>query len=292
MTGYKSSLTDKILDISNMIFLSLFMIACMYPFYYVFIYSISDPDMIRGGITIFPAGFSLDSYMRIFMLNRIASAFTVSLARSVIGTAVTVYVSSLLAYCVTKPRLFGRKYIYRFSVITLYFNAGLIPWYITMKMFGFKDSFLLYVIPTAVNAFYVVLIKTFFEQLPPSLEESAELDGAGYFKTFIKIVFPISMPIIASIIVFSAVQQWNTWSDNFFLVINPNLQTLQLILYNYLNQAYNLSVKSTTMGAKIRLSPENIKMTITMIATLPILFVYPFMQRYFVKGIIMGAIKG
>ncbi|MEI6051810.1 MAG: carbohydrate ABC transporter permease, partial [Opitutaceae bacterium] len=181
-------------------------------------------------------------------------------------------------------------------VVTMYFSAGLIPWYLTMRGLGLKNSFLLYVIPSAVSAFYVILLKTYMEQLPASLSESAKIDGAGYFRTFRSIVFPISMPIIATIAVFSSVGQWSSWFDNLMLVNEPKLQTMQMILYQYLNSSQALSNMSTLDFARgtaaVKLTPVSIQVTITVITTLPIILVYPFLQRYFAKGILIGAIKG
>jgi ABC-type glycerol-3-phosphate transport system permease component len=178
----------------------------------------------------------------------------------------------------------------------MYLNAGLIPWYLVMRLYKLNNSFFLYIIPSAIVAYYVVLLKTYIEQLPQSLEESAKLDGAGYLTIFIKIIFPLSTPIIATIAVFASVGQWNTWYDNYFLVQNPQLRTLQLILYDYLNEANAIaqaSIEDINRGMAVtELTPTSVRMTITMVATLPILFVYPRMQRYFIKGIMMGAVKG
>jgi ABC-type glycerol-3-phosphate transport system permease component len=163
-------------------------------------------------------------------------------------------------------------------------------------MFHLNRSFLLYVIPGAVSAYFVILIKTFMEQLPPSLEESAKLDGAGYFRIFMSIIFPLSMPIIATIAVFSAVAQWNSWVDNFLFMTNPKLKTLQLTLYEYLTQTNRIAqatMQERNSGQAVReLTPAAVRMTITMVVTLPIVFVYPFLQKYFVKGLMLGAIKG
>jgi ABC-type glycerol-3-phosphate transport system permease component len=178
----------------------------------------------------------------------------------------------------------------------MYFNAGLIPYYLTIKMYHLNQSFLLYVIPGAVSAYYVILIKTFIEQLPPSLEESAKLDGAGFFRIFMKIIFPLSMPIVATIAIFSAVAQWNSWIDNFLFSTNPKLKTLQLTLYEYLTQTNRIAqatMQERNSGQAVReLTPAAVRMTITMVVTLPIIFVYPFLQKYFVKGLMLGAIKG
>jgi len=289
-------LKDLTFDSINYVVLALLVIVTIYPFYYIFIYSISDSIEAQKGVYLWPAGFSLEAYGTTIGLPGIGDAALVSLGRTVFGTIITVFCCSFFAYLITKDEMPFRKWIYRFVLVTMYFNAGFIPWYLTMKMYGLQNNFLLYIIPTALSAFNVILIKTFIEALPASLEESAKIDGAGYFKIFTSVIFPLSMPIIATIAVFSAVGQWNTWFDNFFLVENPKLQTLQLVLYNFLNQSSNLSNMTTEQlnrGDLVRtLTPQSIRMTITMLVTLPIVLVYPFLQRYFVKGIMLGAVKG
>lgn len=287
---------DLTFTLFNYIVLSLLVIITIYPFYYIFIYSISDPIEVQKGVYFWPAGFSLEAYQATVKLPGIMDAAIVSVSRTVLGTLITVFSCSFFAYLITKEEMPFRKIIYRFVLITMYFNAGFIPWYLTMKTYGLQNNFLLYIIPSAMSGFNIILIKTFIEQLPASLEESAKIDGAGYFRIYRSIIFPLSMPIIATIAVFSAVGQWNTWFDNFFLVENPKLQTLQLVLYNFLNQSSNLSNMTTdelTRGDVVRtLTPQSIRMTITMLVTLPIVLVYPMLQRYFVKGIMMGAVKG
>ncbi|WP_309120509.1 carbohydrate ABC transporter permease [Paenibacillus sp.] len=289
-------LKDLTFDTINYLVLALLVIVTIYPFYYIFIYSISDSIEAQKGVYLWPAGFSLEAYRTTIGLPGIADSAIVSLSRTVLGTIVTVFCCSFFAYLITKDEMPFRKYIYRFVLVTMYFNAGFIPWYLTMKAYGFQNNFLLYIIPSALSAFNVILIKTFIEQLPASLEESAKIDGAGYFKIYTSVIFPLSMPIIATIAVFAAVGQWNTWFDNFFLVENPKLQTLQLVLYNFLNQSSNLSNMTTEQlnrGDLVRtLTPQSIRMTITMLVTLPIVLVYPLLQRYFVKGIMLGAVKG
>ncbi len=285
----------SIFNILNMLLFTLIVIACLYPFYYVIIYSISMPNQAYK-VIIFPKGFSLQTYKTIFSLNDISGAFFISVARTLLGTTVTVIASSFFAYLMTKEEMFGRKIIYRFVIITMYLNAGLIPWYVTMKTYGLKDNFLLYIIPGAVSAYYMILIKTYIESLPAALEESARIDGAGYIRVFRSIIFPLSKPIVATVAIYAAVGQWNTWTDNYFLVNKANLQTLQMILYNYLNQSQNIaniSAQALTAGSSVvKITSMSIKMCITVIVTVPIICVYPFMQRYFVKGIMMGAVKG
>lgn len=273
-----------------------FVILCIYPFYYVILYSISDPNKAAAGLILLPKGFSLETFQGIFMLNDIPHAFLISVLRSVIGTSLTVAGSSFFAYLVTNRRMFGRKFIYRFVILTMYLNAGLIPWYMTMKLYHLQNNFLLYILPGIITAYYVILIKTYIEQLPQELEESAKIDGAGIFTIYGKIVFPLSKPIIATIAVYAIVGQWNAWTDNYFLVSDARLQTLQMVLYNYLNQANRFQNMTgaalDSMAAVSMITPTSIKMCVTVIVVIPIMCVYPFLQRYFVKGIMMGAVKG
>lgn len=275
-----------------------FSLLCTYPFFYIFLYSISDPVLAeRGGIYLLPQGFTLLNYLSAFKLPNIAHAAFISLARTVAGTMLTVFCSSLFAYIVTKKELFARKLMYRYLIITMYLHAGLIPTYILYKVLGLQNNFLVYILPGAVSAFYVILVKTYIEQIPAALEESAMVDGAGYFTIFTRIVLPVSSPIIATIAVFSAVGQWNAWTDNFFYANIRKLQTLQHLLLSYLNYAEALMREmsqdiSKARNSAFRFTPNSVRMTITMIVTLPVLFVYPFLQKYFVKGIMLGAIKG
>lgn len=159
-----------------------------------------------------------------------------------------------------------------------------------------NNTFWLYIIPGIVNAYYVILIKTFIEQIPQSLQESAELDGAGFFKIYTSIILPLSKPILATVAVYASVGAWNSWQDNYLLVQNPNLQTVQLILYNCINQAQMLadSMRSGQVGnaAAISLSADSVRMATTIITVIPVMLVYPFLQKYFVKGVMLGAVKG
>jgi len=169
----------KSFDVLNYLVFTLFMLACIYPFYYILVYSLSNPAVANHSLILFPVDLTLRNYVEVAQLPGIAWGFLISAARAVIGTLITVFCCSLFAFVLTKPEMYYRRTIYRFVVLTLYLNAGLIPWYLTMKAYGFQNSFLLYVIPSAVNAFFVILIKTFIEQLPQELEESAMIDGPG-----------------------------------------------------------------------------------------------------------------
>lgn len=292
----KKSKTERIGDVFIWLFCIALMIVCIYPFYYVLIYSISDPAQAAKGIFLLPKGFNLDTYKGIIKLNDIPGAYMISILRTLLGTGITILCSSFFAYLVTNPKMYFRKFVYRFVIITMYINAGLIPWYMTMKAYGLQNNFLLYIIPGALSAYYVILLKTYMESLPKELEESAKIDGAGMMTIFGKIIFPLSKPIVATVGVFSMVGQWNQWQDNYFLVSDAKLQTLQMVLYNYLNQANRFqSMSSNAIDASAvasAITPSSIKMCITVLVVLPIMCVYPFLQRYFVKGIMMGAVKG
>lgn len=291
------SAQERVFRVIIFAFMILAVVLCVYPFWYLIIYSLSDPSQAARGVWLLPKGFTLYAYQWIFRNTDFGHAFLVSAARTVIQTAFILLGSSLFAYLMTKREMIGRKFVYRFVIITMYLDAGLVPYYITMKSYHLNNSFLLYIIPGIINAYYVILIKTFIEQIPPSLEESALIDGAGFFKVYSKIIMPLSKPIIATIAVYAAVGSWNSWRDNYLLVRNPKLQTVQLLLYNCINEAQQLanSMKNGPVGAAaetMTMTPETIKMATTVIAVLPVMMVYPFLQKYFVKGVMMGAVKG
>lgn len=269
---------------------------CVYPFYYIIIYSISDANQAASGLYLLPKGFSLETFRGIFRLNDIPQAMLISVSRSILGALIAIIGSSFFAYLVTNSKMIARKFIYRLVVLTMYLNAGLIPWYMTMKAYGLQNNYLLYILPGLVTAYYVILIKTYIESLPKELEESALIDGAGIFTRYFKIIMPLSKPIIATIAVYAIVGQWNAWTDNYFLVSDSKLQTLQMILYNYLNQANRFQQMSSSAmdssAAVSMITPTSVKMCVTVVVVIPIMCVYPFLQRYFVKGIMMGAVKG
>ena len=295
MRRQTKSLSSKFLRGLNFFLLIVFAFLCVYPLYFIFINSISGADAVVRGVYILPEDFSLEFYKSLLQMPNIPNSIVVSVARTVLGTALTVICSSFLGYMVTQSELPMRKWVYRFVVATMYFNAGLIPWYILMVNLGLKNNFLLYILPSAVGAYYVVLSKTYIESIPASVEESAKIDGAGVLTIYARLILPMSMPIIACLIVFCAVNQWNAWSDNFYLVSDPKLSTLQYQLYmNLANESSN--VTNTTSSSSLLRSKATtelgLRYALSMLTVLPILLVYPCMQKYFVKGIMLGAVKG
>jgi ABC-type glycerol-3-phosphate transport system permease component len=233
-------------------------------------------------------------------INGLVTAFKISILRTVIGTIFTVVVSGFLGYMFTKKTLWKRKLWYRFCVATMYFNAGIIPWFITMRNLHLTNNFWAYIFPVAVQPFYIVLCKTFVESIPDSLEEAAVIDGAGTLQIFFRIILPVIKPIIATVAIFASVAQWNSFQDTLLLVTDPKLYTLQFTLYQYINQASSLKalVNNSTSAAAMAASlahaqtATSIRMTVSVIVVLPIICVYPVFQRYFTKGIMIGAVKG
>ena len=297
---FKMKKGDIIFNIINYTVFGLFTLACIFPFYYLFINTISDNDLvIKGVINFIPRGINFGNYKALLNVSDLSSAFLVSLGRTIIGTTLMVAASGFVGYLVTKQEMWGRKFWYRFLVITMYFNAGLIPWFLNMQMLGLTNTFLAYIIPGIVAPYNIILVKTYIESIPAELEESAQIDGASYMMIFRKIIWPLSKPILATIAIFGAVGNWNSFTDSLILMQSaPKLYTLQHRLYIYLNQASNLSALMQSGGAvseaavKSALSGKVIKYTISMVTVIPILIVYPFMQRYFEEGIMLGAVKG
>ncbi|KQO17612.1 carbohydrate ABC transporter permease [Paenibacillus sp. Leaf72] len=293
-------LGDWLFHICNYGFFTLFTLLCLFPFYYLFINTISSNDLsARGLVTLYPKMIHFDNYIQVLQLKGLAQAALVSGGRTIIGTLLTVAASAFLGYLFTKRKMWARSFWYRFVIITMYFNAGIIPWYIIMMKLNMTNNFWAYILPAVVSPFYVILVKTFVESIPDVLEESAEMDGAGYIVIFSKIIMPLITPIAATIAIFSAVSQWNSFIDTVFLMTNSKLFTLQFVLYKYLNESTSLAaIIRNSQGAVGNIDLTNkqtatsIRTTVSMIVVLPILFVYPFFQRYFVKGIMIGAVKG
>lgn len=291
---------DVCFDLINVLLLTVFTLICVFPFYYLFINTISDNALsARGLITLFPKGVHFENYIQIFKISGILTAAIVSLARTVIGTTLSVFASAFLGYLLTKQNMIGHKLVYRFIVVTMYFNAGVIPWYINMMNLHLLNNFLVYILPTIVAPYNIILVKTYVESIPSALEDAAQMDGAGYMARFAWVILPVCLPILATITIFSAVGQWNSFQDTLFLISDKRLYTLQFLLYRYMNEAEALATiiktaESSEMLANMTITqtPTSIKMTVSMIVVLPILLVYPYFQKYFVKGIMIGAVKG
>lgn len=299
---YRLKTGDYVFNIINYTVFFIFTLICIFPFYYLFINTISNNDLVRiGAIKFFPQGIHFKNYMALKNVSALGTSILVSLARTVIGTTLMVMASALTGYLVTQKEMWKRSFWYRFIVITMYFNAGLIPWFLTMSMLGLTNNFMAYIIPSIVQPYNIILVKTYIESIPHELEESAKMDGAGYFTIFRKIIWPLCKPILATIAIFGAVGHWNSFTDSLILMPNaPHLHTVQHKLYTYLQQSSNLAAimksgggSSVSAGLQADLlNAKTIKYTISTVTIIPIVSVYPFMQRYFEKGIMLGAVKG
>ncbi len=299
-TRIRKSVGDRVFEISLIVLFSLFTLLCIFPFYYLFINTISDNDAVTSGlVNFYPMGIHFTNYLNLLNASDLGSSLIVTVARTVLGTALMVLTSAWAGYLVTKQKMWKRSFWYRFLVVTMYFNAGLIPWYMNMLMMGLTDNFLAYIIPGMVAPYNIILVKTYIESIPSSLEESAVIDGASTLTVWRKIIVPLSIPILATIAIFGAVGNWNSFQDSLLLMNNrPDLYTLQHRLYIYLNSSSNLGAMMSQGGniseqaAASMLNQRVIQYTVSMVSIIPILLVYPFMQRYFVKGIMLGAVKG
>ena len=297
----KTSKGDRTFQVINILIFAIFAIICAYPFYYLIINSISANDLSASGkVNFLPHGFQLENYVKVFQLNGLGTAAMVSLGRTVIGTICTVLASVYLGFMFTQQRMWHRKLWYRFMVITMYFNAGLIPMYMTMKTLHLTNSFWVYIIPAIVQPFNIIMAKTYVESIPPALQEAAEIDGAGTMTVFAKVILPTCKPIMATIAIWSAVGQWNSFQDTLIYITDQKLYSLQYLLYTYLNQASSLATMVQQSGGNVsavanlatQQTPTSIRMTISVMVVLPILFVYPIFQKSFVKGIMIGSVKG
>lgn len=295
------SITDKMISAVTYALFALFAFICVFPFYSIVINTISANDIsAKGEVIFYPRQIHFHNYLDVFKIPGLWNAAIVSLGRTLIGTILTVGASAFLGFMFSQEDMWRRRFWYRFTIITMYFNAGIIPWYLTMRSLHLTNNFLAYILPTIVAPFYIILVKTFVESTPKELQQAASIDGAGIMTIFIKIMLPICRPILATVAIFAAVDQWNSFQDTLLLVTDSKLYSLQFILYNYINQASSLSTMvnlqnagSTAMASlATKQTTTSIRMTVTIIVVAPILLVYPIFQRFFVKGIMIGAVKG
>ncbi|MCM3628896.1 carbohydrate ABC transporter permease [Paenibacillus glycanilyticus] len=296
-----NSIPDKIFDISNIVFMLIVVTITLYPFLNMFALSFNDAnDSIRGGIYAWPRMWTWDNYSYIFNEASIYHATLISALRTILGTVVSVFCTAMLAYTISRQEFVLRKFVTLVAIFTMYFSGGLIPGYLLIKELHMINSFWVYIIPGIIGVFNMIVIRSFIEGLPDGIMESAKIDGAGDFITFMRIVLPLTVPALATVSLFVAVSQWNSWFDVFlYNSSHLNLSTLQYELMKIL-QTSNTAASSTNAGDQFAagqsgvtaVTPTSIRATMTIIASLPIIMVYPFLQKYFVKGMTVGGVKG
>jgi putative aldouronate transport system permease protein len=292
----ETSLGIKLFDYGNVLFMILFSVLMIYPFINLLALSFNDgTDAARGGIYLIPRKFSLDSYQLLMQNKKLFHGLWISVLRVIVGTTTCVFMTGLLAYLVTIRNFSGRKLMRLMFLFTMYFGGGLIPTYMLMLKLGLINTFNVYWIPSLLNAYYMLIMASYMQNLPESLFDSARIDGARELRIYFSVVIPISMPVFASIAVFCAVGNWNAWFDVILYNSNGNWDTLQVYLTRILLEVEALRnvMDQQQAYSKFRnISPLTLRAATTMVVTIPIVFVYPFFQKYFVGGITLGAVKG
>lgn len=267
----------------------------LYPVWYTVVISLNDSgDALRGGIYWFPRKFSLQSYKTVFMDKTIIQAFIVTICRTIIGTVTSVFFTSMVAYAFSKAHIMGHKFYMIVGTITMFFGGGLIPYFITLKNLGLYDNFLVYIIPGLFSFYNMIIFMSFFRDMPAGLEESAKLDGANDLLIFVRIILPLSMPVLATIALFNGVYHWNDYFMGVMYINKSELQPIQTYLYRVVASA-SASKAVVAMPAGMtanQVSSTSVRLATMVVTTLPIVCVYPFLQKYFVKGFMIGSIKG
>mgnify|MGYP002753067589 FL=1 len=288
--------SERVMMVVITIFMVLFCFCTLYPFINTLAISFNEgPDTLKGGIYFVPRIFTFQNYEEIFSDSSILSAYTITILRTVIGTVFTLMFTGLLAYGLSKKYLRGRKFYMVLCTFAMIFNAGLIPTYMLYRDAKLINNFWVYILPAAVNIWDMILMKNFFQQLPEEVEESAEIDGAGTMRIFFSIVIPISMPIIATIAIFSAVGQWNSWYDAYiFCTTRTDLHPIQTYLYKViaLSQATSSNAAESQLLARLKTNVTTIRAATVVITILPIIFIYCLFQKHFIKGVMVGSLKG
>ncbi|WP_294431444.1 carbohydrate ABC transporter permease [uncultured Treponema sp.] len=283
---------------SNMIITTIMLLICfasLYPIWYTIIVSFNNSeDTLRGGLYFLPRVFTLESYKTVFQDKSIVKAFGITIMRTLVGTVSSVIFTSMVAYAFSKKHLLGNKIYMIIGTITMFFGGGLIPTFILYKNIGLYDNFLVYIIPSLFNFYNMIIFMAFFRELPVSLEESAKLDGANDMMIFFRIILPLSMPVVATIALFNGVWQWNDYFTGVMYINDSDLQPIQTFLYRIVASASaSKAVVSLPAGISAQqVSSQSVRLATMVVTTLPIVCVYPFLQKYFVKGMLIGSIKG
>lgn len=267
----------------------------LYPVWYTVVISFNDSsDALRGGIYWWPRKFSLESYKTVFQDTTIIRAFMVTVLRTLIGTVTSVFFTAMVGYAFSKKHIMGNKFYTILGTITMFFGGGLIPYFITLKNLGLYNNFLVYIIPGLFNFYNMIIFRSFFNELPAGLEESARLDGANDLMIFIRIVIPLSAPVIATIALFNGVGHWNDYFTGVMYINDAELQPIQTYLFRIIASA-SASKTVVAMPAGVtaqQVSSQSVRLATMVVTTFPIMCVYPFLQKYFVKGMLIGSIKG
>lgn len=291
----KGTLGDRISGVVITVVLLIYVFTTIYPFWHVLMYSISDSKAaMTGGLFFLPRDFSLVSYKMLIQTKAIFNAFFNSLAKTVVGTALGITLSALTAYPLSRENFKGKGLFTSILFFTMLFSGGMIPLYIQVKDLGLIDNFGALVLPGAMSVYNTFILRNYFESIPASLEESAVLDGANHLQIFSKVIIPLSMPVLAAVTMFYLVDNWNSYIDGVLYINTNKLQILQVYLRTLLGSAGAKGALGDlgNLSEASKITEDTMKMTTIAVSVIPVLIVYPFLQKYYTKGIMIGAVKG
>ena len=285
---------DRIINVVTAVLCILVLIVTVYPVYYCLIYSFNDGrDAAKQALYFWPRKFSLENYKIVFQNKAIYPAFLMTMLRSIVGTVLAVFCMAMAAYGLSKDHLKGRKVYMIMGVITLYFSAGVVQSYLLYREMHLLDSFWVYILPNIFQFYYIILFISFFKELPAALEESAQVDGAGYFTILFKIIIPLSTPVIATVSLFVGVWHWNDWFHPAFFIQNESLMTLPAVLMRAMSlaEAQQTLQKMIAVPSESSTTMESVRYAMLIVSILPVTIIYPFVQKFFLKGMMLGAVK-
>lgn len=283
---------SRLFDVINITCLTIIMIAILVPLWNVVISSFSSSEALaEGGFIFWPSELSLENYRAVFRDGSIGQAFIISIAKTVVGVVTHVFFCAMVGYGLSKSNVRGRKFYVAMGVITMFFSGGMIPTYLLIKSLGLLNSFWVYIIPALLSFYDVIILMNFFRNVPSSLEESAKIDGAGDWRVFLSIFIPLSMPAMATIAMFNGVSQWNDFMTTKLYVTNEALYPLQMKLYEIIVQSQTQSMQNIGGSVIIETTTKGVQLATIVITTLPIVVIYPLLQRYFISGMMLGAVK-
>ena len=284
---------NRVFNIVNIAIMSAFALIIIIPIWTIVVDSFTNPASLSTSaqFRLFPKEFSLENYKVVFADVSIWSAFLISVLKTVIGVITHVFFTAMVAYGMSKSYLMGRKFYTAIGIITMFFGGGMIPTYLLIKSLGLLNSFWVFIIPALFSYYDMIILMNFFREIPPSLEESAKIDGAGVWSIFLKIALPLSKPAICTIALFNGVYQWNDYMTTKLYINSKALYPIQMKLYEIIVQQQAQTMKPTTGSVIIPTTSQSIQLATIVIATVPIVLVYPFLQKYFLSGMMVGAVK-
>jgi putative aldouronate transport system permease protein len=286
---------DTTFDMMNVALMVVLAFVTLYPFWNALVGSLNNgTDYMRGGVAWFPRVWTIDNYRVVFLDSSIVNAYKITIARTIIATITHVIFTGLFAYGFSKKHLIGRSTIAVMGLITMLFSGGLIPYYMVLKTLGFINNFLVYIIPGLFSFFHVLIFQSFFREIPEAIVESAKMDGAHEYTIFFKLILPVSLPVVAAMILFTGIYNWNAYFDSMIFTSKPELQTVMMFLMKVVKTqqaASSLARRASIILGNKTTASRTVQLATMMVTTIPIIAIYPFMQKYFVKGVMIGSIK-